>query len=402
MRGKGLSSRELLPLVGLACSAFIFNTSEFIPVGLLTDIAASFSLTEAQAGMMISVYAWAVMALSVPLMVIGSRMAMKPLLLVLLALFTAGQAGSAAAPTFELLVASRLLVAAAHAVFWSIASPVATRVVSGGNASLAMGVVATGSSVAMVLGLPLGRAVGLAVGWRMTFGCMAAVSLAALVYLALLLPSMEKGEPFRVRELPGLLRNPVLVGMYAVTVCFACGYYTGYSYIEPFLQQVAGMGDQLITVVLTVYGLAGIFGSVMFSRFYDTRRYGFIGFSILGLACALALMRLTAAGPAVAFVMVVVWGICGTVFNVAFQAEVIRYAPAEAATVAMSIFSGLFNLGIGCGSALGGAVVEGASIAVVGFVGAAIALAGFLLFVLQLSRSMRAADKRRAQAGSGA
>ncbi len=390
---RGLTVREALPLVGLACSAFIFNTSEFIPVGLLTDIAATFALSEAQAGMMISVYAWAVMVLSVPLMVLGSRMAMKPLLLTLLALFTAGQAGSAVAPTFELLVASRLLVAAAHAVFWSIASPVATRVVSGGNASLAMGMVATGSSVAMVLGLPLGRAVGLVLGWRMTFGCMAVVSLAALVYLALLLPPMEKGEPFRVRELPGLLRNPVLIGMYVVTVCFACGYYTGYSYIEPFLQQVAGMGDALITVVLTVYGMAGIFGSVMFSRFYDMRRYGFIGFSILGLALALALMRFTAAGAAVAFAMVVVWGICGTVFNVAFQAEVIRYSPADASTVAMSIFSGLFNLGIGCGSALGGAVVEEVSIAVVGFVGAAVAAVGFLLFAFWLSRSMRAADK---------
>ena len=72
-RQDGITLRQWLPLVGLTCCAFVFNTSEFMPIGLLTDIAASFSLTEAQAGIMISVYAWGVMLLSLPLMVFASR-----------------------------------------------------------------------------------------------------------------------------------------------------------------------------------------------------------------------------------------------------------------------------------------------------------------------------------------
>ena len=90
-RQDGISLKQWLPLIGLACCAFVFNTSEFMPIGLLTDIAASFSLTEAQAGIMISVYAWGVMLLSLPLMVFASRFEFKRMLLGVLAVFSLGQ-----------------------------------------------------------------------------------------------------------------------------------------------------------------------------------------------------------------------------------------------------------------------------------------------------------------------
>ena len=104
-RQDGISLKQWLPLIGLACCSFVFNTSEFMPIGLLTDIAASFSLTEAQAGIMISVYAWGVMLLSLPLMVFASRFEFKRMLLGVLAVFSLGQFLSAVAPTYPILVA---------------------------------------------------------------------------------------------------------------------------------------------------------------------------------------------------------------------------------------------------------------------------------------------------------
>ena len=142
-----MTARQWLALAGLTCSAFVFNTSEFMPIGLLSSIAGGFGLTEAQAGMMTSIYAWAVMALSLPLMVLGSRLNPRLLLLAVIAVFLAGQVGSALAPSFALLVAARLLVAAAHAVFWSIATPLATRIADERHASVAMGMVVTGSDM---------------------------------------------------------------------------------------------------------------------------------------------------------------------------------------------------------------------------------------------------------------
>lgn len=383
--------RMWLPLAGLALAAFIFNTSEFMPVGLLTDIAVSFGLSEAACGMMISIYAWAVMVLSLPLMVLGSKLEPRRLLLAVIALFMAGQIASALAPTFPLLVAARLLVAAAHAVFWSIASPLATRIADERHASVAMGMVVTGSSVAMIFGMPLGRVIGLAVGWRMTFVCVAAVALVVLVLMTLVMPRLEQGEAFRLGELPGLLRTPALAPIYVVTILVATGYYTGYSYIEPFLQQVGGLADTLITASLTLFGCAGIVGSMLFSRCYDGHRVAFSRIMVAGVAAALLLMGVVAVAPTAAFAVCALWGLAATAFNVAFQAEIIRVTPPDASAVAMSIFSGLFNLGIGCGTAIGGAVTDTAGIAFVGYVGGLIGLVGLAVCVATMGRRRQVA-----------
>lgn len=389
LRGAPSARGMWFPLACLAVSAFIFNTSEFMPVGLLTDIAGSFSLTEARAGMMISIYAWAVMALSLPLMVAGSRLAPRRLLLLVIGVFLAGQVGSALAPSFPLLVAARLLVAAAHAVFWSIASPLATRIADERHASVAMGMVVTGSSVAMILGMPLGRVIGLALGWRATFACVAAAALVVLALLSAAMPPLDRGAPFTLDRLPQLARNRPLMGLYAVTILFATGYYTSYSYIEPFLGDVAHLGASQVTLALTAFGFAGIVGSALFSRLYDGRRAAFTRIMVAGLAAMLLLLLPAALRGVPVLAVCALWGLFATAANVAFQAEVIRTTDEGSSAVAMSIFSGLFNLGIGCGTAIGGAVVSSAGVALTGPAGGAIALAA-LAVTLAVFRPARA------------
>ena len=384
-----ITLKQWLPLIGLTCCAFVFNTSEFMPIGLLTDIARSFSLTEAQAGIMISVYAWGVMILSLPLMVFASRFEYKRMLLGVVALFSLGQFLSAIAPTYPVLVCARLVVACAHAVFWSVASIMASRLVDARHGALAISMIATGSSVAQIFGLPLGRAIGLAVGWRMTFGVVGMVSAAVVIYQAFVFPPMAAGERFNLSQLPSLLKNPFLIALYAVTVFMATGYYTCYSYIEPFMQQVAGFEPGLITMSLTVFGFAGLVGSWLFGRLFDGHRFPFLAVALTGVAAALLLMRASAVVPAAVFVVCGVWGCCATAFNVAFQAELIKYTPADESAVAMSIFSGLFNLGIGTGTAIGGAVVSGPGIAWIGYAGGAIAAVGVLLAVTVLFGAIR-------------
>ena len=386
-----ITLRQWLPLVGLTCCAFVFNTSEFMPIGLLTDIARSFSLTEAQTGIMISVYAWGVMILSLPLMVFASRFEYKWMLLGVVALFSLGQFLSAIAPTYVFLVCARLVVACAHAVFWSVASIMASRLVDSRHGALAISMIATGSSIAQIFGLPLGRAIGLAVGWRMTFGVVGAVSAAVVIYQAFVFPPMAAGERFSLAQLPELLKNPFLIALYVVTVFMATGYYTGYSYIEPFMQQVAGFEPGLITMSLTVFGFAGLVGSWLFGRFFDGHRFPFLAIALSGLAAALLLMRVSAAAAVAVFAICAIWGCCATTFNVAFQAELIKYTRADESAVAMSIFSGLFNLGIGTGTAIGGAVVSGPGIGWIGYAGGAIAAVGVVLAVTVLFGAIRRA-----------
>ena len=391
MAQRGITIRQWLPLIGLTCAAFIFNTSEFMPIGLLTDIAASFHISEAATGVMISVYAWGVMLLSLPLMVFASRFDLRRLLLAVIALFACGQFLSAVAPTFLILVLARLVVAAAHAIFWSIASVMAARLVDVEHGALALSMIATGSSIAQIFGLPLGRAIGLAVGWRMTFCVAGAVSAAIFVYQAVVFPVMPAGERFTLGQLPSLLRNRVLLALYAVTIFMSCSYYVGYSYIEPFLQQVAHLDAAVITMALTVFGFAGLLGSVSFSRFFDGHRFGFLFSMIGGLALSLLLMQAASFSLASVFALCVLWGLCATAFNVAFQAEVISFTQASASAVAMSIFSGLFNLGIGCGTAIGGAVVSRGAIASIGYVGAGIGAVGVICTVAWLFPAIKRA-----------
>lgn len=156
--------RKWLPVIGLTFSTFIFNTSEFIPIGLLTDIASDFSITESKAGILITVYAWVVALASLPLMMAFSKTENKKLLLSIVALFTASHILSGFSSSYYMLMASRIGVACAHAIFWSMVTPLAVRVAPEGKRSVALSFIITGSSVAMIVGLPLGRAVGLMVG----------------------------------------------------------------------------------------------------------------------------------------------------------------------------------------------------------------------------------------------
>lgn len=389
-----MSTRELLPLVALTLSAFLLNTSEFVPIGLLTDIARAFSLSESGAGAMISIYAWAVALLSLPLMLAASRVPPRALIVSVLAVFCGGQVASALAPTFELLVASRLIVAAAHAVFWSVASPFAVRVAAPERSALAMSMIVTGTSVAMIFGLPLGRALGLALGWRMTFVCVGAAAAAALAGLIAFFPRLEAGKPFTLDRLPELARNRALMGLYLATILFATGYYTGYSYIEPFLQQVAAMPDALITAALTVFGVAGLVGSGLFARFFDAHRRPFLTATMLGMAAALLLLLPLAGVPAGPFAVCVIWGVSATAYNVAAQAEVIRTTSQAATPVAMSVFSGLFNVGIGTGSIVGGLVCDAAGPAGEGLVGGAVAAAGALYCLVRLGSLLEGEAQR--------
>ena len=144
-----MSLKTWMALVGLTLSTFIFNTSEFIPIALLTDIGRDFGLTEAKAGMLISVYAWVVMLLSLPLMILVSRMEMRRLMLGLVGSFAAFQVMSSLSNSYGMLMASRIGVACSHSVFWAIVSPMAARMVSERHRSIALSLVATGSSIAM-------------------------------------------------------------------------------------------------------------------------------------------------------------------------------------------------------------------------------------------------------------
>lgn len=384
--------KEWMPLLGLTASAFLVNTSEYIPIGLLSGIAADFHLTEAGAGLLISSYALAVMLLSLPLMLLASRIEQKRLLIGTLSVFAAFQVLSAAAASFPLLILARLGVACAHAVFWSIASPLAVKLVPDSRRSLAISMVATGTSIAMIAGMPIGRMIGLAAGWRMTFVSMGAASALVTVFLLAVFPRMANGGAFSLRELPGLLKSRALMSLYCFTVLIVTAYYMSYSYIEPFLQQTAGLSAEAVTRVLMLYGVAGLFGSFLYARCFRRAPLRFITATVLSMTAVLFLLRPASENVVFIVLLCAFWGIVVTAFNVTFQGETIHCAPEGASAIAMSIYSGLYNLGISLGSEFGAMVTTHLSIDAIGYVGGILAVFASAYCLLRFTKLLGTYD----------
>lgn len=378
-----------LPLIGLTFAVFVFNTSEFMPIGLLTDIATDLNISEARAGLLISVYAWVVAIMSLPLMIMVSKMELKRLLLSIIALFVVSHVASAFAEGYYTLMLSRIGVACSHAIFWSIAPPLAVRTVPDGKRALGLSTIATGSSVAMVVGLPLGRVVGLYVGWRMTFLSIAIISALIFIFIAVVFPKLQSRGKFAFKQLPDLLHNRVLVGVFIMSVLFATAHYTGYSYIEPFLGKVASMSPDVVTLVLIVFGASGMLGSISFSKYYMANRRRFMFVMTIGPALCLLLLQVAAASLLTVVVVCIMWGAMATAFNIAFQDNTIRFAPENATSIGMSIFSGIFNLGIGSGAYVGGLVVSHLSIDYIGYAGGLIGLIATLYLAVRYFPNMR-------------
>lgn len=380
--------RRWLPVISLTFSTFIFNTSEFIPIGLLSDIASDFAITESKAGMLITVYAWIVALASLPLMLAFSKTENKKLMLSIVALFIASHILSGFSTSYYMLMLSRAGVACAHAIFWSIVTPLAVRVAPEGRRSTALSLIVTGSSVAMIVGLPLGRAVGLLVGWRATFLLIAALSAIVFIILAVSLPKTPSDNDVSIKSLPALLRTPGLGGIYLLTVIIITGHYTSYSYIEPFLAQVAGMSNTLITIVLSIFGIVGIIGSYFFAKYFDRHQFTFIRFAVAGISTFTLLLLPSAINTATVILICILWGLAINSYNLSFQSEILQVAP-HGTAIAMSIYSGIYNVGIGAGALVGGNVCSYMGISNIGFVGGAIGLVASAYCILRLIPILR-------------
>lgn len=389
---EGTGLRAWLPVTGLTFSAFIFNTSEFIPIGLLSDIAADFRISESNAGMLITIYAWVVALASLPLMLVFAKTESKKLMLSITALFTASHILSGFSRDFHMLMISRIGVACAHAIFWSIVTPLAVSLAPEGKKSTALGFVVSGSSIAMIVGLPLGRTIGIWLGWRATFLIIAGLAALILALLAAVLPKTAGDSSFSLRKLPALIKSPALLGIYLVTVITITGHFTGYSYIEPFLAQTAGFGDIWITLILTMFGIVGLVGSWIFSLRYDRKRKFFLSFAVFGIGISLLLMQAAAMNAATTVILCIIWGFAINFYNLSFQSEIIRNAP-QGTSVAMSIYSGIYNIGIGAGALAGGYVCSAMSVSYIGYAGGIIALAGAAVLLKKLLPALKASKK---------
>ncbi len=374
-----------LRVVTLAVAAFIFNTTEFVPVGLLSDIAQSFDMETPQVGIMLTIYAWVVALMSLPFMLLTSKVERRKLLIALFVLFIGSHVLSFLAWNFHVLVISRIGIAFAHAIFWSITASLAIRLAPAGKRAQALSLIATGTALAMVLGIPIGRVVGQYFGWRTTFFAIVFGALITMMCLIKLLPKLPSEHSGSLRSLPELFRRPALLCIYLLTVVVVTAHYTAYSYIEPFVQNVAGFSGNFATVLLLILGGAGIVGSVLFGKLGNKHASSLISGAIGLLVMSLLLLRPAADSEMNLAVLSIFWGVAIMIIGLGMQVKVLALAP-DATDVAMSLFSGIFNIGIGAGALVGNQVSLQWSMSAIGYAGAIPALAALVWSVVIFRR----------------
>ena len=382
---------QYLRVFVLGFSAFIFNTTEFVPVGLLTDIAQSFSVSPAHVGWMLTVYAWIVALMSLPMMLLTRKLERKTLLLGLFALFIASHILSVVAWDFTVLLISRIGIAFAHAVFWSITASIAIRVAPQGKHTFALSVLATGTGLAMVLGVPVGRIIGQLFGWRTTFAFIAIVALIIMLAMYRLLPSLPSLFSGSLSKVPEVLRNKVLLGMYLFIFVIFSAHYTAYSYIEPFLKEIGAASGHFTTLVLLLFGMAGIFGSLLFSYFGERANALMLISSVIIASLCMSVLYFVAPTVSMLITSILLWGASLMIIGLSMQIRVLKVDD-TAADIIMSLYSGIINLGIGAGALIGGQVIQLVGLGSIGFTGALLGFCALAVILTLLKRIKKSAE----------
>lgn len=379
MKPKNKSGKKfnyIIPMIVMAAAGFTFNTSEMIPVGLLSDIGADLGVSEARTGLLITAYAWVVALLSLPLMLAFARVPYRKIMLGIIAVFIISHLISTFAGSYNMLLASRIGVALTHCIFWSIAPAMIVAVGPPDKRASALSVLVAGGGMALIVGLPMGRLIGLIAGWRTAFGSIGILAILLFILMRMFYPDVnrEAETVSRKQLIYDMLHSPQLLMIYLIIGVTITGYYTGYSYIEPFLAQIGGFSESAITWTLTLFGVAGLLGSLIAGECYPRYSRAVIIASCFGIPFMLMMLRPAAdMHPMILAALCIPWGVAITTLNIALQNDIVRLFPHDSA-VPMSIYSGTFNLGIGAGALVGGIATNNSCLGQIGYIGGSIAV----------------------------
>ncbi|MFJ7215080.1 MFS transporter [Amycolatopsis sp. NPDC098790] len=363
-------------LLALAISAFGIGTTEFVIMGLLPEVAADFGVSIPSAGLLISGYALGVVVGAPVLTALASRVPRKTVLVALMGLFIAGNVLSALAPSYGLLMTGRVVAALSHGAFFGVGSVVAASLVAPAKQAGAIALMFTGLTVANVLGVPAGTALGQAFGWRSTFWVVSLLGVVGAIGILALVPHQPTSGNVGLRGELAVFRRPQVWLALAMTALGFAGVFASFTYIAPMMTEVAGFSSGAVTWLLVLFG-GGLFaGNLLGGRAADRKLMPSLYVILAALAIVLVAFVFTAHAKVPAAITIALFGAAGFATVPPLQARVLAKAEGAPALASAANIAA-FNLGNAGGAWLGGQAIEaGLGYTAPNWIGAVLAAAG--------------------------
>jgi MFS transporter, DHA1 family, inner membrane transport protein len=358
-------------LLALTAAAFGIGTTEFIIMGLLPQLATDFSISIPKAGALVSGYALSVTCGSPLVAVALGKIDRRRALLMLMSLFTVGNALCALAPGFGVLLGARILTALCHGSFFGIASVLAANIVPRGERAQAIALMFSGLTLANILGVPVGTALGLAFGWRAAFWALVPIGLLAIGLLVWLIPSQMPEPSHLMQELRAVLKPSVQIVLTLSTLS-SIAMFCVLTYIAPILEFATHLSPHAVTWVLVIFGVGITIGNLLGGWLSDRRQMPVILGGMTLLILTFLLMPAAVPYRLPAIVAVFIWGFIHFAAAAPFQARIVEKA--QSPNLASVLNQSAFNFGNALGASLGGlALTHGLSYRQLPYVSAAIA-----------------------------
>ncbi|MBE8558396.1 MFS transporter [Vibrio cyclitrophicus] len=341
----------------LTLAAFAIGTAEFVIAGILPQIATSLSITEGQAGYLISAYALAIVIGGPILTIYLARFNKKMVLIGLMALFIIGNILSALAPSYPLLLASRVIAGLVQGPFYGIGAVVATNLVSEKMAGRAVGQMFAGLTLANVLGVPAGTWVSLQFGWYTTFFTVAALGTIAMISILTSIKSSGHSEAKDIKTQLLAFKNPMLLISLAITAFAWSGFMTLYGYLAPIAMHITGYGQESVTWILVIVGVGLIIGNTLGGRSSDKDLGKASMFWAIAMIVSLVVVGLVVDNKILFVAAAFVFGIASFANVPAMQLRVMNHG-GEGQELAATANISAFNLANAFGGFLGGMVLD--------------------------------------------
>lgn len=354
-----MSLKLWIALIVLSLSSFAIVTTELAPIGLLSALAHDLNQSEAITGLIVTGYGWVAAISALCSIVLLIRFPRKMVLMIMLLILAISNIIVAYSSSFNMIFSARIIGAIAHGSFWALIGAVAYSLVPKHKLGLATSIIFSGVSVASILGVPLASYLTQLSSWRLAFEFLGLLSFIVCILILLFVPKIPDQAPLASGFFKKVLQHSTLNRLFILTALIISSHFAAFTFIEPFLSQIAHLESGQITLLLLVFGLAGLIGNILAGKLIDRHLHTIILVSLVFISGSVFAFGYLGyhITLSIAIVFLALWGVSIASIFVGLQTWVLKQAD-DLASAASAIYVAVFNASIGLGALIGSFMLQ--------------------------------------------